>query len=93
MKDQNDNKTVDWVEEKPRYIETELGKEKLCKHCGDYWPVDGDFWFMNNRKLKDGTISSRPDSACKACYSKVYRPSRMKNKYQIRAKHEKHGVA
>lgn len=28
---------------KPMYIFTELGKEKLCKHCDEYWPTDSEF--------------------------------------------------
>lgn len=50
---------------KPRYIFTELGKEKLCKHCQEYWPVDSEFWFMVKAKRKDGSVVHRPDSACK----------------------------
>lgn len=46
MKDENDNKTVDWVDwvdEKKKYIETELGREKLCIQCNEYWPLDDEF--------------------------------------------------
>lgn len=78
---------------KPRYIFTELGKEKLCKHCQEYWPVDSEFWFMVKAKLKDGSVVHRPDSACKGCYDNTYRPNLSKNKYQKRSSHEKGAAA
>ena len=77
---------------KPRYIYTDLGKEKLCKHCQEYWPVDSEFWFMVKAKLKDGSVVLRPDSACKGCYDNAYRPNLSRSKYQKRSSHEK-GVA
>ena len=74
---------------KPMYIFTELGKEKLCKHCDEYWPTDSEFWFMIKSKLKDGTIILRPDSACKGCYDHVYRPYHVKGVNKVRSGHEK----
>lgn len=74
---------------KPKYIETELGREKLCKHCQEYWPADSEFWFMVKNKLKDGTVVYRPDSACKGCYDAVYRPKHTNGKYQKRSSYEK----
>lgn len=78
---------------KPRYIFTDLGKEKLCKHCEEYWPVDSEFWFMVKAKLKDGSVVHRPDSACKGCYESTYRPNLTKGKYQKRSSHEKEAAA
>lgn len=78
---------------KPRYIFTDLGKEKLCKHCQEYWPVDSEFWFMVKAKLKDGSVVHRPDSACKGCYDNTYRPDLSKGKYQKRSSHEKGAAA
>ncbi|MCL6164819.1 hypothetical protein [Acinetobacter baumannii] len=78
---------------KPKYIFTELGKEKLCKHCQEYWPVDSEFWFMVKAKRKDGSIVHRPDSACKGCYDSTYRPNLSKGKYQKRSNHEKGAAA
>ncbi|HHP0283957.1 hypothetical protein [Acinetobacter baumannii] len=78
---------------KPRYIFTELGKEKLCKHCQEYWPVDSEFWFMVKAKRKDGSVVHRPDSACKGCYDITYRPNLSKGKYQKRSNHEKGAAA
>ncbi|ANC35824.1 TPA: hypothetical protein ACHTP6_003389 [Acinetobacter baumannii] len=78
---------------KPRYIFTELGKEKLCKHCQEYWPIDSEFWFMVKAKLKDGSVVLRPDSACKGCYDNAYRPNLSRGKYQKRSSHEKGATA
>ncbi|AXY60210.1 hypothetical protein CDG61_09335 [Acinetobacter sp. WCHAc010052] len=74
---------------KPKYIETESGREKLCIQCGDYWPLDDEFWFSRNVKLPDGKISMRYVSACKSCYDIRYRPGRIKGKNNIRSKHER----
>lgn len=74
---------------KPKFIETELGLEKLCKNCQEYWPADSEFWFMINQKSKDGSVKQRPDSACKGCYDSVYRSRNTNRKYQKRSFHEK----
>lgn len=42
------------------YITTELGEEARCAKCRDFWPVDPDFYFIQNGK---------PHSWCKACYT------------------------
>jgi hypothetical protein len=42
-------------------IETELGTERLCRGCGDWWPLDGTFWYFK----RDGTVMGR----CKACWA------------------------
>lgn len=39
--------------------ETELGDEIKCSKCGEFWPADAEFFFMNK---------GRPHSWCKACY-------------------------
>ena len=36
----------------PRYSVSELGKEKLCIHCGDYYPATKQFFFGTGRKKK-----------------------------------------
>jgi hypothetical protein len=38
---------------------TELGVEVQCAKCRDFWPLDKEFFFMNN---------GMPHSWCKACY-------------------------
>lgn len=95
MKHPLDNKTVDWCDEtkKPMYITTELGREKLCKHCNEYWPVDSEFWFMVKATLKDGTIVYRPDSACKGCYDAVYRKQKRVGNYKKKSFHERGNAA
>lgn len=95
MKHPLDNQTVDWCEEanKPKFIQTELGKEKLCKHCHEYWPADSEFWYMIKDTLKDGTVIQRPDSACKGCYDKVYRHNRAKRQNNKRSFHERGNAA
>lgn len=86
----NVSHTSELAKEKlPKYIETELGKEKLCKHCGEYWPIDSEFWFMIKEKLNDETLKHRPDSACKGCYDMVYRPHKRKGTYKVKSQHEK----
>jgi hypothetical protein len=85
-----DNKTVDWCEKAtPKFIETELGREKFCKHCQEYWPADSDFWYMVKDTLKDGTVVHRPDSACKGCYVAVYKAGRSKRKNNKKSFHER----
>ena len=43
-----------------RFCETEIGVEARCTKCGDYWPADAEFFYLD----RDG----RPHSWCKACY-------------------------
>lgn len=61
---------------KPKYIETELGREKLCIECQEYWPLDDEFWGHRNVKLLSGEMSKRYEPACKGCYNARYRPQR-----------------
>ena len=67
MKDENDNKTVGWVEVKPKTIETELDTEKYCKGCDDYYPESKEFFFGRNSKS-----GFKFDPICKACYKEKY---------------------
>lgn len=80
---------IDSKQKEPMYIFTELGREKRCKHCGEYWPVDSEFWFMVKAKLKSGAVVYRPDSACKACYDRVYRPNHVKGVNKISSSYER----
>ena len=43
-------------------IETELGTERLCLRCQEWWPVDDEFWYFRKR---DGGILGW----CRACWS------------------------
>ena len=76
---------------KPKFIETELGREKLCIQCDEYWPLDSEFWFTYSGKPKrDGTKSVGYEAACKSCYCIRYRPQRLqRSKNAIRSYHEK----
>lgn len=42
--------------------------EKLCKKCGDYWPLDTEFWFADKDR-NDGLFN-----CCKACYMQMRWP-------------------
>ena len=39
--------------------ETELGTEVQCSACNEFWPCDGEFFYMTK---------GVPHSWCKACY-------------------------
>lgn len=41
-----------------KFVVTEIGLEKLCTLCGDYWPADTQFFYPKAGKLS---------SECKAC--------------------------
>ena len=72
----------------PRYSVSELGKEKLCIHCGDYWPLTNEFWFFQKRTSINGFVL-RATGACKGCYIEKYKPERLKtNKQTIKSIYE-----
>ncbi|WP_326519101.1 hypothetical protein [Acinetobacter sp. CAAS 2-6] len=72
-----------------KYIQTELGTEKLCLECGEYWPLDEEFWFHRRSKVKkDGTYSTIYFPACKCCYNARYRPQRSASQYPMRSSYE-----
>lgn len=56
---------------KPLQAVTELGVEKLCSACGEYWPADTEFF--EARKLKDG-LSSRCIACTRAGIWRLFRP-------------------
>ena len=37
-----------------RYILTELGLEKLCPKCREYWPLDSEFYHCNLNGVMPG---------------------------------------
>ena len=43
-------------DQKPKFIETELGTEKLCIECQEYWPLDVEFWFL---RRTDGVLIAK----------------------------------
>lgn len=48
---------------KPKYIRTELGKEKLCPKCDEYYPATLEFFYGITK-----ADPRRLESCCKACY-------------------------
>lgn len=58
---------------KPKHIVTELGTERLCIHCDEYFPLDTKFWVSKLVTLKSGIIKRRFYSACKGCYQERYK--------------------
>lgn len=51
------------------YIKTELGIEKCCPRCNEYFPFDEEFFFKNG--FKNGI--QKWTARCKACYLECYR--------------------
>lgn len=58
----------------------ELGTERLCRVCGEWWPLDDDFWYF--KVIPAGTVEisrGRPytrkqtvsvvQGRCKACWA------------------------
>lgn len=50
------------------YIYTELGCEKRCSACGEYYPLDNEFFYRKGSK--NGKI--KYTAQCKACYVQNY---------------------
>ena len=74
----------------PKFIETELGKEKLCIECQEYWPLDNEFWFTyRNKPNKHGERTIGYESACKCCYADRYKPGKRKGTNSVKSYHEK----
>ncbi len=55
---------------KPICVETELGREKLCPACQEYYPLDKEFFYHSGHRLKSGERGF--ESRCKACYKQAY---------------------
>ena len=43
--------------------EEEVGVQKRCTRCGDWWPPDTDFWFLVTKARGRRTLHSW----CRAC--------------------------
>lgn len=56
-------------------ITTELGREKQCTCCGEFYPEDKDFFYRNG-KAKSGR--QLYVAQCKDCYIANYRPERQR---------------
>lgn len=46
-------------------IVTELGTERLCRGCGEFWPVDEEFWYFTTDRYGKSRVMGR----CRACWS------------------------
>ncbi len=74
----------------PKFIETELGTEKLCIECQEYWPLDNEFWFTyRNKPNKKGERTIGYEAACKCCYDIRYRPQHRKGTSQVKSYFER----
>ena len=51
--------------------ETELGIEKQCSKCKEYWPKDEEFFYRKNGYVV---------SPCKACYDEIYHAARKRKR-------------
>ncbi|AGG91063.1 hypothetical protein B4R45_08100 [Acinetobacter baumannii] len=75
-------------EKLPRFIYTDLGKEKLCIECKSYFPLDEEFFYWQWHTNKNGR-SKRFTATCKGCYDIRYRPWRLaKRKKAIKSSYE-----
>ena len=56
------------------FIKTELGKEKYCKGCDDYFPSTKQFFYGTGYNSK---VTGEPllETLCKACYKEKYKPN------------------
>jgi len=71
-------------------IETELGNEKQCSKCKDFWPMDSEFFFARlGNPRKDGTRIPQFDAVCKACYEVFYRKRNATRRNHIRSNAER----
>lgn len=56
---------------KPVIVQTELGLEKQCIACKEFFPLDKEFWWHNGHTKKNGEKSWC--AACKSCYNTYYK--------------------
>jgi hypothetical protein len=52
-------------------IDPELGTEKLCARCGEWWPLDAEFYYL-----------SQP-ARCKACWAEDNRIRRANPRFHL----------
>lgn len=50
-----------------QYRETDLGIEKQCTRCGEFWPVDDEFYPVQRE-----AAGVRAASMCRACFVEKY---------------------
>ena len=56
---------------KRKVILTELGEEKQCHRCHEFWPVDTEFWYSEGKRGLSRW--------CIACYQEWRREHKRKN--------------
>lgn len=55
-----------------RRWDPELGWVKPCSGCGEDWPIDAEFYWMQRKPRKNG-YALQPTSLCRACWLERYR--------------------
>lgn len=74
----------------PKKIQTEIGTEKICAHCLEYWPMDEEFFYWQWGLSKiSGEKYKQFGSVCKACYDIHYNRRQGRKPGTIRSSHEK----
>jgi len=68
-----------------KYIQTELGKEKKCIHCGEYFPCTKEFFYGTGRTYKNGEEAL--EGNCKDCYKQKFKPW-TKRTYNVAHRHK-----
>lgn len=53
------------------FRETDIGIEKRCTRCGEFWPVDDEFY--SHQRDQNG---ERASSYCRACFIEKYQRGR-----------------
>lgn len=53
-------------------IVTELGEERLCPVCLEFWPMDEEFWYFLTERKGPRKGERRVMGRCKACWSDRY---------------------
>jgi hypothetical protein len=61
--------------------EEEVGLQKQCAHCLDWWPCDAEFFYRDNAR-KDGL-----NSYCKACWDEIKRRPSKPRALPLRGEH------
>lgn len=61
----------------PKTHITELGTERQCTKCKEYWPEDHEFFYTAKRKNLETLQIQQP---CKACFSELKRNQRKARK-------------
>ena len=72
-----------------RKIETDLGVEKFCPECREYWPLDDEFWYFQWRSTETKGKVKQYTNVCKACYEIKYRTVPRVRRYSAKSNHER----